>query len=301
MPATSSERSRIWATSAGASLVRHLLTAVAVLGALGTVLGLFLVQRIGVTYRDGLEVTADAAALASLSAANAESIAADLVGLVESTSTSLDEAGELLVTASTTASDLGDALGTNIADALTGTSSIADRLAGLVEAVERFIPGDRDSLAEDLRVLSDGLEPVPDQLRALGTQLDTSATQLTDAAATIDTIVDQLDDLTASVEEAGTRLAEVQALSVDVADRAQQALDRSRTDLWLLRLLIVAVGLGVVGAAVAARRAAVLLMPPADPGTGDEGEGDPGAGDPGAGGPGAGGGTRTHTPSGTGT
>lgn len=278
MSATSSASTTV-RTSSGASLARHLLTAVALLGALGTVLGLFLVQRIGVTYRDGLEVTADGAALASLSAANAESIATDLVGLVETTATALEEAGELVVSASETTADLGDAFSTNIADALVGTSSIAERLADLVEAVERFIPGNRDSLAEDLRTLSDGLEPVPAQLEELGAQLTESSTQLSDAAAALDTIVDQLDGLAVSVEAASTRLSEVQALSVDLAERAERALDRSRSDLWLVRLLVLVIGLGVVGAALAARRAVVLLIDT----------------------DGAGGGTRTHTPSGTGT
>lgn len=249
------------APARGLSLARHLLVVVAVLGGLGMLLGLFLVQRVGATYRDGLEITADGATVASLSASNAESLAGDLVDLIGTSSTSLDEARDLVLSASTTSGDLGTAFGTNIADAVSGTSSIADRLASLVEAVERFIPGDSDSLAEDLRVLSDGLEPVPDQLRTLGDQLETSSTQLSDAADTLADVVAQLDGLAASVDAARERIVEVRTLSTDVSERAGRALDRSETDLWLVRLLVVVMGVGVVGAAVAARRAIDLLAP----------------------------------------
>ncbi|MTA13109.1 MAG: hypothetical protein F2534_10955, partial [Actinobacteria bacterium] len=39
-------------------VVQHLLLSVTLLSLLATVLGLLLVQRVGTTYRDGLEVTA---------------------------------------------------------------------------------------------------------------------------------------------------------------------------------------------------------------------------------------------------
>jgi hypothetical protein len=251
------------ASAAAVSWSRHLLAAVAVLGAVGMVLGMFLVERVGATYRDGLEVTADGATIASLSASNAESLAGDLVDLIGTSSTSLDEARDLVLSAATTADQLGTAFGTNIADAVTGTSSIADRLASLIEAIERFIPGDSDSLAEDLRTLSDGLEPVPDQLRTLGDQLATSSDTLDDAAATLADVVAQLDGLALSVDTARDRLLEVQRLSTDVSERAAKALDRSRTDLWLVRLLVLVIGAGVIGAAIAARHAIDLLAPEA--------------------------------------
>ncbi|MFN8022797.1 MAG: hypothetical protein U0Q03_14820 [Acidimicrobiales bacterium] len=235
-------------------LVHHLLAGVAVLAAVAMMLGLFLVQRVGTTYRDGLEITADGASLAALSATSAESLASDLVDLSSTTGDALDEARDLALVAADTTASLGDAFGTNIADAVTGTSSIADRLADLVEAIERFIPGDRDSLAEDLRTLSTGLEPVPDQLRTLSTQLDDGSTSLTDAADTLATVVTQLDQLTASIDEARDRLTEVEGLSADLGERAGRALDRSSTDLWLVRLLVAVVGLGVIASAVAARR-----------------------------------------------
>lgn len=229
------------------------------------VLALFLVERVGDTYRDGLEVTADGATVASLSATNAESLAGDLVELIETSSTTLDEARDLVLSASVTTSELGAAFGTNIADAVTGTSSIADRLASLIEAIERFIPGDSDSLAEDLRTLSDGLEPVPAQLRTLGERLSTSSTQLEDAAGTLAELVTQLDGVATSVDAARDRLVEVQRLSADVSRRAERALDRSDSDLWLVRLLVVVIGAGTIGAAIAARRALDLLASSSTP------------------------------------
>ena len=260
---------------------RHLLTTVAVLAVVGTILALLLVQRLGTTYRDGLDITADGARVAALGATSAEDLATDLLALVDSSGTSLAEARDLILVASDVTADLGTALGTNVADGVAGTSSIADSMAGFIEAVERFIPGNRDSLAEDLRTLSDGLEPVPDQLRSLSTQLDDSSIELEAAAASLDAITDTLDQLTVSIREAQVALAEVETLSQEVSVRATAALDRSGTDLWLVRLLVLVLGLGVAGAAIAGNRAVQLL---AARGT-----------------PGAGGGTRTHTPSGTGT
>lgn len=260
---------------------RHLLTTVAALAVVGTILALMLTQRLGTTYRDGLEITGDGAQVAALGATSAEDLATDLLGLVDSSRTSLAEARDLVLVASDVTDDLGTALGTNVADGVAGTSSIADSMAGFIEAIERFIPGDSDSLAEDLRKLSDGLEPVPDQLRSLASQLADSSIELEVAAASLDSITDTLAQLAVSIREAQGALAEVETLALDVSARATAALDRSDTDLWLVRLLVLVLGMGVAGAAIAGSRAVGLL---AARGT-----------------PGAGGGTRTHTPSGTGT
>jgi methyl-accepting chemotaxis protein len=262
-------------------LAQRLLSTVAVLAVIGTVLALLLTQRLGTTYRDGLAVTADGAEVAALGASSAEDLAVDLLSLADSAGASLEQARDLVLVASDVTADLGTALGTNVADGVAGTSSIADRMAGFIETIERFIPGDSDSLAEDLRTLSDGLEPVPDQLRSLASQLEDSSAELDAAAASLDDIADQLAALSASVDEARVALAEVETLSVDVAARANAALDRSGTDLWLVRLLLLVIGLGVAGAAIAGHRAVDLLAARGEPG--------------------AGGGTRTHTPSGTGT
>ena len=240
-------------------MVQHLLLSVTVLSLLATVLGLLLVQRVGTTYRDGLEVTADGAAVAALGATSAEALAQDIVLLADAAGRSIDEAREFVLIASTTSNDLGEAFATNIADGVTGTSSIADDLASFIEAIERFIPGNRDSLAEDLRKLSDGLDPVPEQLRALGEQLQTSAVSLEAAAVSLDGFVTQLEQVEAGIDEARQVLVEVEALSAEVSERAQRSLDRSGTDLWLVRLLVVVLGVGFAGASIAAHRAVGLF------------------------------------------
>jgi len=243
----------------GLSIARHLLVTVAVLAVIGTVLGLLLVQRVGTTYRDGLAATADGADVAALGASSAEVLAGDIVDLADAAGRSIDEAREFVIIASGTTADLGDALATNIADGVSGTSNIADDLASFIESIERFIPGNRDSLAEDLRLLSDGLAPVPDQLRSLGEELVASAVSLDLAADTLTGISVQLDQVELSIGEARTALVEVEDLSADVAERARRGLDRSDTDLMLVRLLVLVLGLGTAGAVIAARRAVGVL------------------------------------------
>ena len=240
-------------------MVQHLLLSLALLSLLATVLGLLLVQRVGTTYRDGLEVTADGADVAALGATSAEALAADIVLLADAAGRSLDEAREFVLVAATTSGELGQAFATNIADGITGTSSIADDLASVIEAIERFIPGNRDSLAEDLRKLSDGLAPVPDQLRGLGEQLQASAVSLEAAAVALEGFVTQLAQVEEGIDDARQVLMEVEALSADVAERAQRSLDRSGTDLWLVRLLVLVLGIGFAGAAIAAHRAVGLF------------------------------------------
>ena len=264
----------------GFDVARRLLATVAVLAVVGTVLGLLLVQRLGTTYRDGLEVTQEGADVASLGTTTAAELATDVAGLADAASASLEQARSLVEQASTAAADVGDAMGTNIADGVEGTGNIANGMAGFIEAIERLIPGDSKSLAEDLRALSDGLAPVPDQLRSLGDQLIATSADLTDATASLDDIAVQLATLAASIDEAQATLARVEVLADDLAVRAGHALDRSGRDLWLLRLLVVVLGLGVAGACLAAHRALGALQHRV---------------------PGAGGGTRTHTPRGTGT
>lgn len=274
----------------------HLLTVVAVLAVGSTAVGLVLVSRVLDTYRDGLEVTRDGAVVASTSADAVSMLAGDLSELTEGLEASLAEAQSLLTVAITTTGQVSEALTTNVADALVGTASIADRLANLVEAIERFIPGDSDSLAEDLRTLSDGLEPVPDQLRALGDQLDDAASGLTDARAALTTLRVELGNVVSSIAAAQRTLDQVAVLTDDVAVRAERALDRSSSDATLVRILVVLLGAGVVVACWAARRVLVLDSVE-DHATAVTGA-DTGAvtGSTSGAGGGAGGGSRTHTP-----
>jgi hypothetical protein len=259
------------------AIARRLVTTVAVLAVIGTIIALVLVQRIGTRYRDGLGVARDGADVAALSVESARTLASDVSSLTTAAVDGLAQAEQIVETASASVSDVGTAMGSNLADGVEGTGSIADSMAGFIEGIERFIPGDSDSLAEDLRDLSDGLEPVPDQLRSLGAQLELASTELDTSIETLDAIEQQLSELRGSISVAQRALARVQHEADALAVRAQEALDGSGTDLWLVRLLVLAVGIGVAAACLAARRALGLMMR------------------------GAGGGTRTHTPLGTGS
>jgi hypothetical protein len=107
----------------GTDVARRLLVAVSALAIIGTVLGLLLVQRIGTTYRDGLEVARDSALVASTSTASVERLAADVSKLAASAATSLEQATTVVDSAAESAADIGTAFGTNVADALDGTAS----------------------------------------------------------------------------------------------------------------------------------------------------------------------------------
>jgi hypothetical protein len=247
------------AVADGFDVARRVLGWVIVLALVGTVLALLLVGRVVTTYRDGLEVARDGADVGAVSAASANLLAGDLLALIDSTGSSLDRAADLLETASTTTAGVGAALGTNLAAAVEGTAGIANGMAGLVEAIERLIPGDSDSLAEDLRDIADGLGPVPEQLRSLGEQLATASTELSDAVGLLVTAAEQLDDLTVSVVQARAALAEVEDVAGDVRGRAVDALDRSGTDAWLVRLLVLVLGVGTVAVCLAGRHAIAAL------------------------------------------
>ncbi len=259
----------------GVAIARRLVTTVAVLAVIGTVIALVLVQRIGTRYRDGLEVARDGANVAAVSAEAASSLASDVSGLTAAATDGLDQTRRVVELSSVSVSQVGTAMSSNLADGVEGTSGIADKMAGFIETIENLIPGDTQSLAEDLRALSDGLEPVPDQLRALGDQLLLASSGLDATTGTLDVLQVQLGALNDSIAQAREALVAVQASADDLAVRAQEALDGSSTDLWLMRLLVVAIGAGVAAACLAARRALGALN-------------------------GAGGGTRTHIFLGTG-
>lgn len=105
-----------------------------------------------------------------LTAALVAILAAGL-GLVLNTAVVVDRAGDVVRETTDVTADLATALQTNLAGGVDGTAGVADDLARFVEVVERFIPGNRDSLAEDLRRVADGLAPLPNQLRVLGQRL----------------------------------------------------------------------------------------------------------------------------------
>jgi hypothetical protein len=197
-----------------------LLTGLAILAVIGTILALVLVQRIGTTYRDGLEVARDGANVAALGAASAHDLAADVADLARTAADGLDQAQALVLLASKSTADVGKALGTNLAAGVEGTANIASGMAGFIEAIERLIPGNSQSLAEDLRALSDGLKPVPDQLKALGDQLIATSEELQSSTAALRAVEAKLILLARSIDEAQSTLAEVDALAQNVALRS---------------------------------------------------------------------------------
>lgn len=243
----------------GVEIARRLLISVALLAVVGTVLGLVLVQRLGVTYTAGLEVARDSAVVAATGTAEVQQLAEDMVALTDSAATALAQAGEIVDSASASTEAIGTAMRTNLAEGIEGTANIANGMASFIEKIERLIPGDSRSLAEDLRALSNGLEPVPAQLRTLGDQLITTSSQLQASSADLDVLAARLDVLADSIDDAAESLSEIDALARDIAQRAEDALDRSESDLLLLRLLVVVLGVGVMAACVAAHRAVGAL------------------------------------------
>jgi hypothetical protein len=204
--------------------------------------GLVLVQRVATTYRDGLDVAADSAALAVDASEPIESIADDLVAFARAAETGIADARAIVASAQVSVAQLGAAAQDELAETTEGVASLADRTAGVIESIERFIPGDRQSAAEDLRRIADGLEPVPDELRALGVQLEQTAAELAAAdptLATLETTVASLGDDLAAMAPTIDDLAATADL---LAARVDDARSRVGLDLWLARLVIVLVG-----------------------------------------------------------
>ena len=175
------------------------------------VIGLVLVQRVGTTYRDGLDVAADSARLLGDAAGPINQMTTDLVDFAGTADTGIADARSLLQSAATSLDQLGAASRDDLAVTAEGLASLGDRVAGVLETIEGFIPGDRDSTAEDLRKIADGLEPVPAELRDLGTQLQQTADRAPrrrpDAGRRRHSVADlgaDLEDLEPSVAELGT-------------------------------------------------------------------------------------------------
>jgi hypothetical protein len=206
------------------------------------VLGLVLIQRAATTYRAGLDVAAESAQLAADAAEPVASMTSDLVDFARAAESGLGSAREIVDSASTSLDELGVAAEDDLAVTAQGLASLADRVAGVLESIERFIPGDSASAAEDLRAIADGLAPVPDELRQLGAQLQTTADQLAAVDPTLaqisSTVSDLGDDLVAlspSVDELG--------VTADLLlERVDKARDRVAVDLWLGRIVVVLVG-----------------------------------------------------------
>lgn len=234
---------------------------IAVAALVATVAGLVLVQRLGTTYRDALDVTVETADLAAEVAEQAVALPDVLAQLTREVSTVLGQVRELTEVAAATGTDLADALGTNVALTVEGTAAVADRAARLIETIERFIPGDSESLAEDLRDVADGLAPVPDQLRTLAGQLDQGAATLAATVDDLDALDARLRRLAVDVTTAAGSLADVPRLAAELQADARAARDRVEGDLWLLRIIVVASGAAVGLVALAFWRVQRRLPP----------------------------------------
>lgn len=225
--------------------------ACAVVATVGT---LILVQRFGRTYEDGLAVTTESAELVADSIGPAQLLAADLSELADALADALDGARLVLATTGDTIDAIGEASSTNLADVADGAAGAADDLAGVLETIERFIPGNSDSVAEELRTLADGLEPVADQLRVLGGQLEAGAAQLDDADSSIERLSVSVAEVSAGIDQLAPTFDRLEVAAADLALRAEEATDRVGADLWLLRVIVVVLGLAVAFAGLAIER-----------------------------------------------
>jgi uncharacterized phage infection (PIP) family protein YhgE len=234
--------------------LRRLLMATALTAIVAAGLALVVVQRLADSYRIGLDAAAEGADVTSKVAQSAAAVTADVATLADTTAEVFVRGERTLDVSAEGLQQVAEAARSNLAEGVEGTATVASRAASLIEGIERFIPGDRDSLAEDLRAVADGLEPAPQQLRDLATQLDSTASSLTTTADQIGDLVGPSAALAANVAESRASLDEVAVLASDVATTARDQRDRSAVDLWLLRLLIIAVGAGVCIAALGARR-----------------------------------------------
>lgn len=236
--------------------IRKVLSAVMVLAVVGVVVGLVLIQRIGRTYQDALAAAEGAAATAATGAASVATLADDVAALADGTSDGLDQGRTVIGTAADTTAGVGAAARGNLADSVEGTATLANRVAGAFETIERFIPGNRDSAAEDLRAIADGLEPVPAQLRDLGQQLEAGAADLRATGESLSPLSDQLAVTAEHIRGATAHLDEAAQVAADVQAKAAAASDRVAADMWLARIALVVIGAGVGLSAYAARRAA---------------------------------------------
>jgi hypothetical protein len=225
-------------------------------------IGLVLVQRVGTTYRDGLDVAADAAALAAGAAGPVGSLASDLAEFADTAETGITEARAVLSSARTSLDQLGAAAQDDIAPTAEGLASLADRVADVLGTIEGFIPGNQTSATADLRTIADGLAPVPKELRDLGTQLQQTATQVGAADPTLVDVATSVRELGADLDRLAPSITELGASATRLQERVGDARGRVGVDLWLARLLVVLVG-GVLAVVLwlSWRRPAVTSAP----------------------------------------
>jgi ABC-type transporter Mla subunit MlaD len=236
------------------TVARRLPRVVMVAALLATIVGLVIVERIGDSYRATVDIAVDSARLAASVAEPAAELPQALLTVTDAVDDTLSQVATAIESSSAAANDLAIALQSNVALAVEGVATVADRLASFIEAVERFIPGDTESLAEDLRRIADGLAPAPDQLRTLGDQLAAAAGDVAATSAALEEISAGLDEVDAGIAEAGEALDDLPGLLADVEAEAVRTRDRVGSDVWLLRLLVVLGGLTIAGLAFSVDR-----------------------------------------------
>ena len=225
--------------------------------AVAVILGLVLVQRVGTTYRDGLAVAADSAALAVDAADPVSSMTTDLVAFARAAETGIADARETWPRLRSPSSSSARRHRASSPRPPPGLAGLADRVAGVIEGIERFIPGNSASAAEDLRRIADGLEPVPTELQDLGAQLETTATSWPTADPTLVELEETVAGLGDDLDELAPAVDNMAATADRLAQRVEAANDRVDLDLWLARLVIVLVGAAIAtGLVLADRRAA---------------------------------------------
>jgi hypothetical protein len=224
-----------------------------------TVVLLVLVQRLGTTYRDGLIVTEQSASLVAEATEPVQALSQDLAGLAVVVVDGLELAESQLATTQEAVNAAGVASETNLAQTAEAAADVADRLAGFLEQIERLIPGNRESVAEELRSFADGLEPVAEQLREVGGSLVGTASDLDDTRAALAVLAAQLDVVATDIVELEPSFEALETTATDLQARATAASDRMDLDLWLMRILIIAGGALFVVIGVVSQRFAHAL------------------------------------------
>lgn len=232
------------------------------------ILSAIVAERTLASVSDGLHVADTATVAAAAAVGPAGQLADDLSSLADSLAQGTKAAARLADTASTSTGQVAIAAQDNLATTLDGLAKTANRLATATERIERLIPGDaKPSAADELRDVADGLEPTADQLRDIGTQLDTASSDLADIADQLETSAKDVAAIGADIDEAKATIDTLPGLVAEVQTSVDRTQDRLATDLWLIRLLIVALTFAVLSAAYTADRALVALgaLPLADP------------------------------------
>ena len=231
---------------------------IVVTAVVATVASLVLVQRFATTYEDGLAVTEDSATLVAESVGPVRVLVDDLATLASSVADGLELTESLVDTTTEIVDDVGVASSTNLADTAEGAAAVADRLAQTLEQIERLIPGDRDgpTVADDLRTLADGLGPVAEQLRTIGGRLQGAVVDLDEVETSLAGAAEQVDVFASDIGELGPGFDALEATATDLQVRAARASDRVGLDLWLIRVLLLAVGGVFVATGIVTQRVA---------------------------------------------